>query len=668
MSAKSVNALKPKQQQQQQQQQQKPKLPCELSVAGSVRHRLSSRVESATMNVNEKMELSLRLVREATLLSYDTETSGTDWKKNSPVGYVFYAADAPSVYIPVRHGGAGNIPGGIPMTAVDSKITPHAYEIELAKAFAERTANKVGKVIGHNLQFDGLFSWNSGVMLGRDLACTQTAQVLIDENTPAFSLEALAKAYGVAAKKGDAMYAHIASTFGVPNNRNAMGHYWRLPGNDPIAVGYAEADGVSTLELYHAQLPYIDEQDLHQVVAMEFELIWTLVRAERRGLKIDVEYIKTFIDRMQVVADEAAAALPKGLNVRSGVQMKAWMDSLANTDYPKTEKGNPSFTESWLKTNDAGRMVLQARKASNVVNTFARPLLEVHNHDGRVHPHINQNRGDEFGTITGRISCSMPNLTAFPKHNKELALPLRRAFVADEGMEMYEADASQGEPRLYAHYSQAKHLIEGYNATPPRDVHTLVAEMMQVDRATTGKRMNMGIFTGMGVKAFAGHLNTTSAIAQDLWDRWYALFPEIREFQNTAKNAFLRRGYVKTLLGRRARLTDRRFAYKAVSRIIQGGVADIFKYKMVEVDKLFEADGDHAFLQMQIHDSLVWQAPATDAGRAISARAVEIMGDVNSEPFNLRVPFVAEPDTGQNWAVSSFGEKACREALGDNWK
>jgi DNA polymerase I-like protein with 3'-5' exonuclease and polymerase domains len=616
------------------------------------------------MNINEKIELSLRLVREAENLSYDTETSGLDWKTNSPIGYVFHAAGSPSVYIPVRHGGSGNIAGGIPMETATDKITVHPYEIELAKAFAEREK----LTTGHNLQFDALFSWNAGVMLGRNLACTQTNQVLIDENTPKFSLDALCKDYGVAAKLGDELYQRIAQQFGVKADRKSMAHFWRLAGNDPVAVEYAEGDGVSTLQLYDAQQPYIAAQELERVVAMESELIWTLVRAERRGLKIDVQYIEGFIAKMQLLADEAAAELPEGLNVRSGVQMRAWMDSLGYSDYPRTEKGNPSFPESWLKTNDAGKTVLKARKSSNVVNTFARPLLTEHNHHGRVHPHINQNRGDEFGTITGRISCSKPNLTAFPKHNKELALPLRRSFIADDGMKMYEADASQGEPRLYAHYSQAVHLIEGYNADPPRDVHTLVAEMMDVDRATTGKRMNMGIFTGMGVKAFAGHLGVNDAVAQDLWGRWFGLFPEIREFQNTAKFAFLKRGYVKTLLGRRARLTDRRFAYKAVSRIIQGGVADIFKYKMVEVDKLFEADGDKAFLQMQIHDSLVWQAPDTPEGEAVSAKAVDIMGDVNGAPFNLRIPFVAEPDMGENWAVSSFGEEACKEALGDNWK
>ena len=612
------------------------------------------------MNLSHKAETALKLVREAKELSFDTETSGVDWKIHNPVGYVFHADGAPSVYVPIRHGGGENLSGGQPLAEADSPISSRPWEKELAKAFVDR--ERLGLLtLGHNLQFDGLMSWNAGVKLGRNLACTQNRQVLIDEHTPKFSLDALCQSYGVTAKKGDELYQHIAAKFGGRPDRSAMANFWRLSGTDRLGVDYAEGDGVSTLELFEAQLPEIKKQGLERVTAVEDRLIWTLVRMERHGIKLDLDYLGSFVERMEAKAEAAKSQLPDGLNVRSGVQMKAWMDELGHTDYPITENGNASFPEKWLETNEAGRAVLAARKATNVVNTFARPLIERHNYKGRVHTHINQNRGDEYGTITGRISASNPNLTAFPKHNRELALPLRRGFVADEGMMLWECDYSQLEPRLYTHYSGAKHLMEGYNADPPMDAHTVVADMLKVDRATTGKRMNMGLFTFMGVETFSRHMGVSAGEARRMYNAWFNLFPEIKKFQVSAKNRMLRRGYVHTLLGRRARIDDRRFAYKAVSRIIQGCAADIVKYVMVNVDEAFERSGTGAFLQLQIHDSLVWNAPDTPEGEEISVEAVRLMEDVNGDPFNLRLPFVVEPDKGRDWAVSSYGEKAVKE-------
>lgn len=607
----------------------------------------------------EKAEIALRMVTEAPVLVVDTETSGLDWKRNYAVGYVF-TVGTDSVYIPVRHGGGGNLPcpsghNHVVNTAQvedASLLRNHRFEEDLAKAFAART----GITVGHNLKFDAHFMAQRGIVLGRNLSCTQNNQTLIDEYTASFSLAALSRQYKIQAKKDTELYEHIARAFGLPMDRNVMGHYWRLPGTDTMATEYAEGDGVSTWQLYMKQQEELDRQGVSMLVRnVENELIWTLVRIERRGMKIDVDYVLELRRNTEARVAEAYAGLPPNFNVRSPADVAKWMTDNGHTDWPVTEKGNPSFTEKWLKQSDAGKRIIQIRKWSNLLNSFVEPLLGSHTFKGRVHPQINQNKADDFGTISGRLSCSSPNLQQVPKHNKELAKEFRKAFVADDGFNFYEADYSQCEPRLFAHYSAEPALVEGYSKTPFRDVHTVVAELFNADRNTVAKRMNMGMFTGMYPPTFAQHMGVSLEEATRLWNKWFEGFPKIRDFQDQARKVFLSRGYVKTLLGRHCRMDNKRFAYKATSKIIQGGNADIMKYKMVEVDKWLESVHDRTQLLMTIHDSFVWQAEDNDVGANDSAHIVDLMNNVQSAPFNLRVPFAVDCDHGKTWSEASFG-------------
>lgn len=611
------------------------------------------------MTPSEKAELALRMVREDPLIAYDTETSGVVWQKNFPVGYVV-TNEQHSVYIPVRHGGGGNLPGAkILPEESEGEWDIHPFEMELAKAFDDRRRLNY-RTVGHNLKFDCHFSANAGIMLGRNLSCTQNTECLLDEYAKSFSLSSCASRHKVEAKKGEPMYEHLASLFGGSPVQSQMGNYWKTSGTDKMAVEYAEGDGTSTFQLYHAQLKGVTAPDrngrtLETVFQLENDLIWTLFRMERKGIKVDVEYLEELRVEIKKKVKEASEALPKDLNLRSPVQMREYVEKVAGrTDWPKTGKGNPSFTEKYLSTFPEGKLIVDLRKWTNLDNSFISPLLENHVHNGRVHTQFNQNKADDYGTISGRLSSSHPNMQQIPKHNKELGKLFRRGFVADEGYVFYEADWSQAEPRLFTHYSREPVLVEGYSSDPPRDMHQVVADMFQKDRGTTAKRMNMGMLTGMYPKSFAGHMDLPLDEATELWERWFKLFPGIKDFQDMAKKVIMSRGHVTTLLGRRGRMENRRLAYKAVSKIIQGGQADMAKYKLIEIDTYLEQEeGDIAHLLAAVHDSFVGQYPEDDS--KIISNVLKILEDVQGPPFNLLVPFKADFGKGDNWAEATYG-------------
>lgn len=616
------------------------------------------------VDLGENAEKALRMVRESHEIVYDTETTGVDWRFHRPIGYVVGASSGNRVvqpqdvvYVPVRHGGGGNLPGAPAMTSPTEGFQLHPFEEALAKAFVERNQTVgMGRVIGHNMKFDVHMSANAGVMLGRGLACTQNMAAMADEYAKKYSLEAVAQRYGVTAKKGEDLYKHMAGLFGGPAKREAMANFWRTSGTDPVVYDYTVGDGVSTLEAYWKLHDRLIDDEMQVVMDLENDLIWTIFRMERRGIKVDLEEAASLRraaeDRVSAIMSE----FPVGFNPLSPIQMKTVMEASGHTNWPLTEKGSPSFTQSWLKTNEIGRKIIEMRQAGNLINSFINPLMEHHVFNGRVHATLNQLKNDEKGTISGRFSCSDPNLQQVPKRNKELAKPFRRLFVADDDFIFWERDYSQCEPRLFAHYAQDPNLLAGYNAEPFVDAHQTVATLLNVERDPTAKRMNMGIFTGMFPKTFAGHMNWPIEKATLAWNAWFQAFPAVRNFQDKAKDRLKKRGYVYTLLGRRCRLEEPRFAYHGTSKIIQGSNADIVKYKLLEADRLCEDNGDVVQIHMTVHDSYNGQYQNTPEARKLFEFMVAQMAEVQCGPFNLSVPFVLEGTEGSNWAEATYGK------------
>lgn len=604
------------------------------------------------------------MVRESKHLSYDTEGTGVDWKVNKNTGYVIGAPDKPFgkiteadvVYVPVRHGGGGNLLGCRPMSSPTEGHEPHPWETELARAFDDRNRTMPdGKIIGHHMKFDVHMSANEKIMLGRNLSCTQDREAMLDEYAKKFSLDASAERRKVTAKKGQDLYDHLAGLFGGKPTRDQMGNYWRLSGTDPLGYEYAVGDGVTTYELWCEQQKLIEDEELEYIDWLEGSLIWTVFRMERKGIRVDTNEIANLRRATEQRLSSLFATLPDGFNVRSPLQMKELMESNGHTDWPTTAKGNPSFTEKWLKTNSVGKTIIEIRQATNLINSFVEPLENTHMFNGRVHATLNQLKSDDKGTISGRFSCNAPNLQQVPKRVKELAVPFRRLFIPDEGYVFWERDYSQCEPRLFAHYSQDPNLLKGYNAVPFVDAHQVVADLLNVERDPTAKRMNMGIFTGMQTRTFAAHMNWPLDKAADAWHLWFRRFPKVKNFQDKAKARLKTRGYVKTLLGRRGRLEAPRFAYRGASKVIQGSNADIVKLKLLEADRMCEDNGDIVQILMTVHDSFNGQFEETPQARKLFGEMVDHMAEVQCEPYNLTVPFLLEGEEGRNWAEATFG-------------
>jgi DNA polymerase I-like protein with 3'-5' exonuclease and polymerase domains len=575
-----------------------------------------------------------RRIRAAKTVIIDVETDGLDWRHNKIVGYVFTFSPKPqdSFYLPVRHETGPN------------------YDPARVKKMLIACQDEPRHWVGHHLAFDLAFISNEGIQLNGTFEDTMINECLCNELEVSYSLSACADRSGVQAKLADEILRHIATQFGGEPVKNRMGEYWKLAADDPVAVDYAVGDGTSTWQLWEVQQSRLDIQSLREVWGIECRLIPVLNRMTMRGIKIDEDMLHRVKDRMEQDLVNYKAAIGEEVNARSPNQMVAFFTKHGVTDWPKTAKGNPSFPEEWLLTSEIGRRFVKVRQYGNILSSFITPMLERHLYCGRVHPQFNQLKSDEFGTVTGRLSSSNPNVQQVPKRNMSLGIPFRAIFVPDDGMIWGSADYSQCEPRLLAYYSGCRVLIDGYNANPPVDAHTSVARSAGIDRQS-GKRLNQALLTGAGIKKATLMLGKPPGEAEEIVEKYFASMPEIKDLQKTAAGAMLRKGFVRSILGRRARLEARGYEYKAVNRLLQCSNADMIKKSMVLVDEHCRSEGGIDMLN-NVHDSLDFQF--LPEKREAYEHAKRIMCDF---PIIDVVPIEVEDGCGHNWSIASYGEE-----------
>jgi len=583
-------------------------------------------------------DLALRIIREDPVIAFDTEGTGLT-VKDTACGYVVTNSEH-SLYVPVRHEGGGNIPNA------------DKFEQALNSAFATRYLSGY-RTVGHHTGFDLRIAARHGVVIRGGLEDTMINEALIDDRTIGYSLDDCATRHNVAAKKGAEMYAELARIFGGLADRKQMANFHRMPGDDPVVVDYATGDGVSTLGVWAKQQPILDRDGLRRVWELECKLIPYLARMHSRGLRIDSVYATQVAADIKGAIESAQSRFPLGFNARSTIDVLGLYraNGFQDKQFERTDKGAVSFREKWLESNDIGRLILGVRRLEKARDSFIAPLVDTHNIGGRVFPVLNQSKSDDYGVAGARLSCSEPNLQAFPKRNIDIGRIVRRLVIPDDGFVIEEADAKQQEPRLFTHYSEEPSLVEGYrNGTV--DMHDRASEILQLDREVA-KRLGMGMLTMMSVPTLAGHMGWD--LEQARWAHRAFLsdaFPKIKEMQDTVISVFRRRGYIKTLLGRRAYCDEPRFAYRGVSRLIQNNGGDHIKTCILRANEYEDAYPDKVQMLLSIHDSLLWQrAPDHD-----KTELIRIIENVANE-MGLIVPIPFGLGSGSDWARASYGSK-----------
>lgn len=600
-------------------------------------------------------------LKAAKIIGYDSETEGLDAYEHNIVGHVLSFGPAPddTWYVPVRHGGGGNIK---PVAKFEKLLT------EVGK-------DRYRLWFGHNFQFDLRFLLRHNIRFLGEVEDTQVNAAVINELASSFSLDATSRAMGAIEKKGEDLYVHLAQQFGGEANKTSMGNFWRLAGNDPIGCDYATGDGVSTWDLRTKQWDKIEAEELEYIAKLERRITRVVYRMQMRGIRVDQDELQRVSEFAAAKVKEAAKVFPPGFSARSNNDVRAWVEAQGFTNAPYTPKGakfaatgdleeankHRSFAKEYLKTIPPGQFILDVREFTNLESTFINPLRDRHiQADGRVHCTYYQMATDDYGTITGRFSCSNPNLQQVPKRNKNLGLPFRKVFIPEAGSEWLTADLSQCEPRILAHYSNCKTLVEGYTANPPIDAHasvTIAAELEQMlgvpfkEAREYGKRLNQTLLTGGGQAKIISMLGVKGA---QIYDAYFEANPEIKKLLKNAEKRIRLKGYVVSYLGRKARLSSPDKAYVAANRLFQCGNADIIKQSLADMDAFYEDEtNDEVYLMNTVHDSVDVNVP--EGMRDVALRGLRFMAQYGpNRRFHLRVPMACEYGFGASWGDATY--------------
>ena len=549
-------------------------------------------------------------------------------------------------YYPIAHGGGGNM---------DKTM--------VLKWFQDVLNTNASKIF-HNAMYDVCWIRSMGLKINGTIIDTMIASALCDENQFRFDLNTCAKRYVGTGKDEAALYA-AAKEWGI----DPKGEMYKLPA---MYVGqYAEKDAAITLQLWQYLKTEITNQDIQSIFDMETELFPCLVDMRFLGVRVDVEEANQL--KKKLVAREQAALL--AVKKETGIEPQIWAArSIAKVfeklklPYDVTEKTSaPSFTKNFLQNHPhpVVQKIAQARETNKAHTTFIDTILK-HSHKGRIHAEINQLRGDNGGTVTGRFSYSNPNLQQIPARNKELGPMIRSLFIPEKGHRWGVFDYSQQEPRLVVHYAGLQNLygvddvLDSYNNDPNTDFHTIVADMANIPRSQA-KTINLGLFYGMGKNKLQAELGVDKETSDGLFKQYHDRVPFVKQLMDNVMQRAQQRGQIRTLLGRLCRFhlwepnmfgmhkamthddallehgpgIRRAYTYKALNKLIQGSAADMTKKAMIELYK------EGIIPHIQVHDELDISIESPEHASKIK----EIM----EHAVELQVPNKVDYESGPNW-------------------
>ena len=582
------------------------------------------------------------------------KTSGPGWptKNGYIVGFAL-ATDGWKGYFPIRHGGGGNLD--------EKKVRKYVQTV------LDLPCDK----IFFNAPYDVGWLKAEGFKINGKIIDAMIAAALIDENRFSYSLNALGFDY-LQETKSEQGLRDAAKEFGV----DPKGELYKLPA---MYVGeYAEQDAALTLKLWQFFKIELVKQELLSIFDLETSLSPHLIDMTLRGVRLDLAKAEQTKKKFLQIEKEALAQIKSlsgfSIDIWAAASIAKAFDKLG-IEYPKTEKGAPSFTKSFLAhhPHPIAKSIVDAREYNKANGTFIEALLGYAKYDGRVHGHINQLRSDEGGTVSGRLSMANPNLQQIPARHPEIGPAIRSLFLPEEDEIWASLDFSQQEPRLAVHYAKlldlkgADKAADAYLTNPDTDFHQTVADMAGIGRKQA-KTIGLGLLYGMGKGKMATELDLSTEEASELITKFHELVPFMKGLVTAVQQRVdhpASNGSIRTLLGRRCRFNlweptefglhkalpreqavleygprlKRAYTYKGLNRLIQGSAADQTKKSMlacIDAGKL---------PLLQVHDELCLSVKSVDEANKFA----QLMMDC----VKLEVPSKVDVECGPSWGEAA---------------
>jgi DNA polymerase-1 len=430
---------------------------------------------------------------------------------------------------------------------------------------------------------------------------------------------------------------------------------------------------------------------------------------EDRGTRVFPETVKelrAFYEEYkttQVAVAEANGGV--GLNYNSSVQMcKKFYDERGHKP-SYTEAGNYSLNGEALLalslTDPLAKAVLEYKAAEQTINTFLDTYARYWSEDEPgvfvLHPNYKQT-----GTVTGRLSCSDPNLMQVAsettgRRKADIQSRPREAFGPRPDCYWYLPDYSQIEVWIFAYLSGEKKMQDALLSG--KDFHGTISGQVfggRKDFKDSKSYYRKCAKLIMFAKLYGGGAGKISLLLKtpDGWrctrceyerdvqlgenleiadvcpmcgadleyfpklerakrfiERWEAELPGVPVFMKRMINRAQRDGIITNPFGRVYEF-QRDFAYKSVNYLIQGTAADVMKNAIVAVDDVLRTRWeDGPKLLLTIHDELCVEVPRAYHSKRLMREIISAM-QTDQHVLGLPVPLpvgikIVKP--GQRW-------------------
>lgn len=495
-----------------------------------------NKVEHTIVISEEDFDSMWADIQNSPAIAIDTETSGlSPFVKEKWMASIGIATENHAWTVPLEH-----------------TQSPNKGNFKLQHNFLSKLAKRCRskEVIGHNGKFDTIWIYQCyGVWIDMTFD-TMLAHYNLDENSM-HGLDILANKY------------LGASIYDIP-----LKEKWGL-GSLTSHCHYLAMDIRYTYDLYlvFKELLKKDPMSLEVFQSITMPVSRIYARATSCGVYLNPKTLKGAIEEQERLAQEAKAVLDKygDINWNSPKQViDILFNKLKLTVLDKTPSGTPSVSESVLQRlaheHEVPKALINFRGANKNLNTFLGPWTELieQSGDSCIHPNFKVH-----GTVTGRPSCSEPNLQQVPRD------PAIRSIIdAPEGYTLVESDLSQAELRIAAEMSQDRELRTCYLTGV--DVHTRTVEsIMGIDPAVMtkeerkkGKAINFGFIYGMGAKKFTEYArdnygqNFSEDESKEIRKSYFKLYNSLPDWHKRQRNFVRKHGYVRSLIGRKRRLPE----------------------------------------------------------------------------------------------------------------
>ena len=495
---------------------------------------------------------------------------------------------------------------------------------------------------------------------------TMTRETLLDSYAFSYSLDACCKRRGVVGKnKGETIDNYWTQ---VGGKGEAVEHLKDIP--FPIVGKYCRQDCKATYDLFFAQQPLLEQENLMDANDIECRLYPLLMDMRKNGFRVNMSELFKLSDQFSTEYEEGMAELeqkygfaPETLSLNSAKDLeKIWRQEHLPITY--TDAGNPSFAAAVL--DDCPHPIaskIKHLKGLIKTQSFFDSWVDLAQ-DSHLYPSFYPAKRDDAGTITGRWSSQNPNLQQVPAREEKHGKEIRSLFIPEEGCYLGAFDYKQIEYRVFTHFASGEGAADAqrqFNENPNTDYHQMTIDLMDWgDLGKEGrhlaKNLNFGSIYGLGPKSFAVKFkqnllhnhperdpDNLFPVAQSLMNEYFRKVPFVKPTCNKIMETGRRRGYVRTLSGRRQRIPDDNAAYKLINYLIQGSAADILKKGIVDAweKDVFKVLKIHA----QVHDEIVFSIPKTKEGYEACKTLYECMANA----YGLKIPLGVDTEIGDDW-------------------